>query len=95
VRRRREAVATAARQIKDVEVELATMRERAAAAEQRSADLASQLQRLSTTPEREISQLRESQAATAAVLRQFEARIHEPDKPGSRARKSARGSARS
>jgi hypothetical protein len=46
----------------------------AAGAEKRAADLATQLERQQGQAEREIAQLRESQAATAAALRQLEAR---------------------
>ncbi|WP_088952496.1 hypothetical protein [Variovorax sp. HW608] len=53
---------------------MATLRERVSAAEQRAGDLASQLQRQQEQAEREMAQLRESQAATAAALRQLEAR---------------------
>lgn len=57
-----------------IQVELATLRERATGAEHRATDLAAQLQRQQQQAEREIAQLRESQAATAAALRQLEAR---------------------
>jgi hypothetical protein len=69
----REAVAIAARQLKDTEVELATLRERTAGAEERVNDLAKQLQRQQQQAEREIAQLKESQASTVAVLRHLEA----------------------
>jgi hypothetical protein len=71
---RRDAVASASRQVKDAEVELATLRERSAGADERVKDLTMQLQRQGEHAEREITQLRESQATTAAALRQIEAR---------------------
>ncbi len=55
-------------------MERATLRERAAGVEHHATDLASQLQRLHEQSEREIAQLRESQAAAAALLRRLEAR---------------------
>ncbi|SCK09578.1 hypothetical protein VAR608DRAFT_0356 [Variovorax sp. HW608] len=69
-----EAAAAWSRQEHATLVELATLRERAGAAEQRAGDLASQLQHQQAQAEREMAQLRESQAATAAALRQIEAR---------------------
>lgn len=69
-----DAAAAWSRQQQEMQVELATLRERAAGVEHRATDLASQLQRLHEQSEREIAQLRESQAATAALLRQLEAR---------------------
>jgi hypothetical protein len=63
--RPRDAVAIAARQVKDAEVELATLPERVAGADGRFKDLTAQLQRQQQPAEREIAQLRESQAATA------------------------------
>ena len=53
--------------MQSVQIELATQRERAT-------DLVSQLKHQQGQNEREIAQLRESQAATAAALRQIEAR---------------------
>ena len=53
------------------QLRLATLRERAAGAEQRAVDLAAHLQRQLEQSEREIAHLRESQAAPAAVLRQL------------------------
>ncbi|RZL95797.1 MAG: hypothetical protein EOP82_01995 [Variovorax sp.] len=80
----REAAAAWSSQQQEIHVELATLRERAAGAEQRATDLAIQLQRQQEQAEREIAQLRESQATTAAALRQLEARRAEGDeKPGS------------
>ncbi|RZL91188.1 MAG: DNA-binding protein, partial [Variovorax sp.] len=70
--RHRDATAAWSRRHQEAQVELATLRERAAGAEQRVADLASQLQRQQEQSEREIAQLRESQAATTAALRQLE-----------------------
>ncbi|MGJ7512048.1 DNA-binding protein [Variovorax sp. GT1P44] len=69
-----DAVATWSRKQQEVQVELATLRERAAGAEQRATDLAAQLQHQQQQSERESAQLRESQEATAAALRQLEAR---------------------
>jgi hypothetical protein len=69
----REAAAAWSRQEQEGLVERATLRERAAGAEQRASDLAGQLQRQQEQAEREIAQLRDSQAATAAALRQLEA----------------------
>jgi hypothetical protein len=54
------------------QVELATLRERAAGADLRATDLASQLQRLRVQSEREITQLRESHASATAALREPE-----------------------
>jgi chromosome segregation ATPase len=68
------------RQLQEAQVELATQRERTTGAEQRAGDLASQLQRQQEQSEREIAQLRESQAATAAALRQLEGRHAEGQK---------------
>ena len=65
---RREAESEGSRQAQALQLELATQRERTTAAEQRTADLASQLQRQQAQHEREIAQLRESQAATARAL---------------------------
>ncbi|CAN7782534.1 DNA-binding protein [Variovorax sp. LjRoot175] len=70
----RDAAAVWSRQHQEVQVELATLRERAAGAELRATDLASQLQHQLEQSKREIAQLRESHAATAAALRQLEAR---------------------
>lgn len=53
--------------------ELATLRERAAAAEQRATDLTSQFHRQQDQSEREISQLRENQATATAAMRQIKA----------------------
>ena len=48
---------------------------------ERDVVLASQLQRQSEQSEREIAQLRESQAATAAALRHLETRREDDEKP--------------
>ena len=64
----------AAQQAQALQIELATWRERAAGADGRAQDLAAQLQRQGEQAERAITQLREHQAATAAALRQLEAR---------------------
>jgi hypothetical protein len=77
----RDTAATWSRQQQEAQVELATLRERAAGAEQRAINLASQLQRQQEQSEREISQLRESQAATAAALRLVEIRKIADEKP--------------
>jgi hypothetical protein len=69
----RDAAATWSREHQAAQVELATLRERAAGAEQRATDLATQLQRQQEQSEREIAQLRESQAAAAAAMRQLQA----------------------
>ena len=71
---RRELEAAAAQQAQALQIELATWRERAASADARAQDLATQLQRHGEQSEREITQLRESQATTAAALRQLESR---------------------
>ena len=81
----RDAAAAWSRQEQEGKVELATLRERAAGAEQRANDLAAQLQRQQGQAEREIAQLRESHAETAAALRQLEARSAESEKPPGRA----------
>jgi hypothetical protein len=70
----RKAESEGSRQIQALQLELATQGERAAATSQRANDLDSQLQHQQAQHEREIAQLRESQAATTAVLRQIEAR---------------------
>ncbi|MDM0084700.1 hypothetical protein QTI17_29280 [Variovorax sp. J31P179] len=69
----REAAASWSRQHQEGQVELATLRERAAGAEQRATDLAAQLERQQGQAEREIAQLRLGHAATMAALRQLEA----------------------
>jgi hypothetical protein len=71
---RREADSEGARQIQALRLELATLRERAAASQQRATDLASQLKSQQAQQQREIAQLRDSQAATTAALRQIEGR---------------------
>ena len=71
---RTDAAASWSRQEQATQIELATLRERAGAAEQRAGDLASQLMHQQAQVEREMAQLRESHAATAAALRQLEAR---------------------
>ena len=76
----REEESTWSRQLRELQVEQATLRERAAGAEQRAGDLAIQLQRQQEQAERQISQLQESQAATAAALRQLDARDGRPSK---------------
>ncbi|WP_436307867.1 DNA-binding protein [Variovorax sp. LjRoot290] len=68
------AAAAWSQQHQELQLELATLRERAAGADQRATDLVSQLQRQQEQSDREIAQLRESHAATAAALRQLEAR---------------------
>ncbi|OUM00103.1 hypothetical protein A8M77_23260 [Variovorax sp. JS1663] len=86
---RRTDAASWARQLLEAEVQLAARREREAAAEQRVADLASQLQRQAEQSDREITQLRESHAAAAAALRQLETKGIGEEKPqGARARRS-------
>jgi chromosome segregation ATPase len=70
----RDAAAAWSRQEREVQVALATLRERAAGAEQRAVDLADRLRRQEEQAEREISQLHEGQAATASALRQLEDR---------------------
>jgi hypothetical protein len=70
----RDAEIAWSQQHQTAQIELATLRERAASAEQRATDLASQLQRQHAHSERELEPLRESQSATTAVLRQLEAR---------------------
>ncbi|RZL90112.1 MAG: DNA-binding protein [Variovorax sp.] len=80
----RDAVAAWSRQHQEAQVELATLRERAAGAEQRAADLASQLERQHEQSEREVAQLKESQKATETALRQLEARGSRPGTRGTR-----------
>ena len=77
----RDAEGTWSRQVQEVQIELATQRERTTGADLRATDLASQLQRQQEQSEREISQLRESLAATAAALRQLEARGNDGKTP--------------
>jgi hypothetical protein len=77
----RDAAAAWSRQHQEAQVELATLRERAAGAEQRATDLASQLQRQHQQFVREISQLRESQATKAPALSQHRTRREEVMKP--------------
>jgi hypothetical protein len=87
----RHAAITWSRQQQEAQVELATLRERAAGAEQRTTDLASQLERQQEQSEREISQLRDSHATTSAALRHLQdhAKGNETPPP-SRARKSSK-----
>ncbi|MGO4392883.1 DNA-binding protein, partial [Variovorax sp. M-6] len=90
----RDAAAAWSRQEQEGQVERATLRERAAGAEQRANDLAAQLQRQQEQAEREIAQLRESHAATAAALRQLEAHRGKGDGEGAekpQAGRAARG----
>jgi len=87
---RREVEAAAAQQVQALQIELATWRERAASADARGQDLAAQLQRQGEQAEREITRLRESQAATAAALHQLENRQKtSPGAPKSRTKKPA------
>jgi hypothetical protein len=83
----RDAATTWASQLQEATVELATLRERAAGAEQRATDLASQITRLQEQSERDISQLREGQAVTVAALRQLEARGNEGSARSPRSKK--------
>jgi hypothetical protein len=69
----REAAAAWSRKQQEMQVELATLRERAAGAEQRAADLAERLRRQEEQAEREIARLRGEQATTVGALRQLEA----------------------
>ncbi|MDM0022186.1 DNA-binding protein [Variovorax saccharolyticus] len=64
-------------QRQELQFELATFRERAAGAEQRANDLASQLRRQVEQSQQELARLRESQETTAAALRQLEVRREE------------------
>lgn len=73
----REAAAAWSRDQQGMRVELATLRERAAGAEQRAADLGERLQRQEEQAEREIVRLREEQATAVAALRQIEAELAE------------------
>lgn len=82
----RDAATTWSREHQASQVELATLRERAAGFEQRATDLASQLQHLQMQSEREIAQLRESHASTVAALRQLEARREETGEKSQAAR---------
>ena len=74
----REEESTWSRQLQQLQVEQATLRERAAGAEQRAGDLIIQLQRQQEQAEREIAQWRESQATAAVALRQLQARNDGP-----------------
>jgi hypothetical protein len=87
---RRQADANAAHTLQNAQIELATLRERAAAADKRVSDLVSQLQRQQQHAEREISQIRESQATTAAVLRQIEGGLQKPSQAGPHTRKTTK-----
>jgi hypothetical protein len=69
---RRADAADRTRQLQEAQLELATQRERTHGAEQPTADLDALLQRQAAQSEREIARLRESQAATAAALRELE-----------------------
>ena len=73
----REAAAGWAREQQEMRVELATLRERAAGAEQRAVDLGDRLRRQEDQAEREFARLREEQTTTAAALRQFETALAE------------------
>jgi len=87
----RHAAVTWSRQQQEAQVELATLRERAAGAEQRATDLASQLQRKQEQSERDISRLRDSHAATSAALRHLKGHAKGNETPPpSRARKSSK-----
>ena len=87
----RDAAATRSLQLQEVQLDLATQRERAAGAERRATDLASQLQRQQEQFEREISQLRDSHAATSAALRHLQGQPKANETPPpSRARKSSK-----
>jgi hypothetical protein len=87
----RHAADTWSRQQQEAQVELATLRERAAGAEQRATDLASQLQRKQEQSERDISRLRDSHAATSAALRHLKGHAKGNETPPpSRARKSSK-----
>ena len=70
----RDEESTWSRQLQALQVEQATLRERAAGAEQRAGDLVAQLLRQQEQAQQQIAQLRESQATTAAALRQLQAR---------------------
>lgn len=93
----REAVAAWSRAEQEMRVELATLRERAAGAEQRAAYLGERLRRQEEQAEREIARLREHQATTVAARRQLESghaekRAEAGAKPqAARAARAARG----
>ena len=90
----RNAVADWSRQQLEIQIELATLRERAAGAEHRATDLDAQLQRQQEQSEREIAQLRVSQTATAVALRRLEVRQKADEKPkAARQKKSTKSSA--
>ena len=73
------------------QVELATLRERAAGAEQRASDLTAWLERLQTQSEREIALLRENHASAKAALQQREAQALGTEKaPRGRSKKDDR-----
>ena len=76
-----EAANAAAREHQETRVELATVRERAAAAELRVTDLTSQLQRQREIEERQNAHLNESQTALAKALSQLQARTGERTRP--------------
>jgi len=90
---RRDAENTWTGQQQAAQLEIATLRERAAGAEQRATDLAARLQRQQEQSEREVSHLRESQAATATALRQLEAHREANERPqAARSKKSTKSS---
>lgn len=86
-----DAAAAWSLQHQGAQVELATLRERAGAAEERAADLVSQFERLQAQSEREITMLRESLASARATLHQPEPQIGQIEKaPRSRTKKPGR-----
>jgi len=85
-----EAANAAAREHQETRLELATVRERAAAAELRVTDLTSQLQRQREIEERQAAHLDESQTALANALRQLQARTEERSRPARTAKPKAK-----
>jgi hypothetical protein len=85
----RNAAASWAHQRHEAQVELATLRERAAGAEQRATDLASQVHRQHEQFEREISQMRGSQVTAAAVVSQHRTRREVVKRPPTKSAKRA------
>ncbi|KWT97664.1 MULTISPECIES: DNA-binding protein [unclassified Variovorax] len=66
------AVAAWSSRLQEAQVELATLRERAASTELRATDLGALLERLQAQSEHEIAALQDSHAATKAALRRLE-----------------------
>ncbi|VTU42033.1 DNA-binding protein [Variovorax sp. RA8] len=85
-----EAAAAWSREQQEMRVELATLRERAAGAEQRAADSGDRLRRQEEQAEREIARLRAEQVTTVAALRQLESSRPEDGEKKSQSGRAAR-----